>query len=174
MKRFVLAISTVAVIAAGAPGRAEASEVAHSRKFGLGGMLGQPTGVTIKYHFTPKHALTAALGVGWWGGLNFHTHVDYGYHFDLTKTADFDLRMYVGGGVKFFVYYYHYYHPYWDHDWRVNDYGRVGLGIRAPIGIAFNINKVPLEVFLELAPGFQFLPWLDFFLDGAVGVRYYF
>lgn len=174
MKRFILALSTVAVIGAGAPGLAEASDVGHSRKFGLGGMLGQPTGITIKYHFTPNHALTAALGVGWWGGHNFHIHCDYGYHFDLTKQSGFDLRMYVGGGLKFFYYYYRNYHPYWDDHWRDSDYNRVGIGIRVPIGISFNLNKVPLEIFFELAPGFAFLPWLDFFLDGAIGVRYYF
>jgi hypothetical protein len=174
MKRFILALSTIAVIGAGAPGLADASDIGHSRKFGLGGMLGQPTAVTIKYHFSPKHALTAAFGVGWYYGNNLHAHVDYGYHFDLTRQPTFDLRMYVGGGIKFFYFYHHDYHPYWDKDWRNNDYHRTGLGIRGPVGIAFNINKVPLEVFLEIVPGFAFLPWLDFFVDGAIGLRYYF
>jgi len=171
MKRSILALITVAVIGAGAPGLAEASDVAHGRKFGLGIMLGQPTALTIKYHFTPNHALTAAVGVGWWGGHNFHIHCDYGYHFDLTKQSGFDLRMYVGGGVKFFYYYwdyYNYYDRHWDH------HGRAGIGIRVPVGISFNINKVPLEVFLEIVPGMAFLPWIGFFVDGAIGVRYYF
>jgi len=172
MKKLILALSTVAVIGAGAPGLAQASEIAHSRKLGLGGMIGNPTGITLKYHFTPNHALTAALGVGFWGGHNFHIHVDYGYHFDLTKAADFDLRMYVGGGVKFFYYYWHNYYNYYDSNW--DHAGRAGIGIRVPVGIAFNINKVPLEVFLELAPGIAFLPWIGFFFDGAIGLRYYF
>lgn len=172
MKRFILALSTVAVITAGAPGLAEASEIGHSRKFGLGGMLGTPTAITIKYHFSPNHALTAALGVGWWGGQNFHVHCDYGYHFDLTKQPGFDLRMYVGGGVKFFYYYWNH-RNYWDRHWDRYD-RRAGIGIRGPIGIAFNINKVPLEVFLEVVPGIHFMPWFGFFFDGAIGLRYYF
>ena len=163
------------VICAGAPGLAEASEVGNSKKFGLGIMLGQPTAITIKYHFSYKHALTAAVGAGWYWGRNFHIHADYGYHFDLTKTSDFDLRMWVGGGLKFFYFFWHDgRHPYWDRDWRNNDYGRAGIGLRIPVGISFNINKVPLEVFLEIAPGVAFLPWFDFFIDGAIGIRYYF
>ena len=31
--------------------------------------------------------------------------------------------------------------------------GHVGVGVRVPVGIAFNLNKLPLDVFLELAPG---------------------
>lgn len=153
---------------------AQASEVARSKKFGLGGMLGQPTGITVKYFFTPRHALTGAVGVGWWGGHNLHIHVDYGYHFVPKRTSYFDLVLWVGGGIKFFFFYYRDYHPYWDEHWHDHDYGRVGLGLRVPLGISFHVNKVPLDVFFELAPGFAFLPWLDGFLDGGVGVRYYF
>ncbi len=179
MKRLILALSTVAIIGAGGSGLAQASEIGHSKKFGIGGILGQPTGFTLKYHFTPNHALTAAVGFGWWGGTNFHTHVDYGYHFDLTKPEPFDLRMYVGGGVKFFYFPWDRYNVY-DRYCPPNDpychdnYGRVGIGIRAPVGITFNLNKIPLEIFGELAPGLAFLPWIYFFVDAAVGVRYYF
>lgn len=165
---FLLALGAFA--AASAPG-ARASAVGETKRFGLGGILGNPTGLTLKYHFTPKHALTAELGIGWWAGQNFHISVDYGYHFNLTRQPDFDLVLSIGGGLKFFFFYYHY-HPYWaDPD---RDYSRAGLGLRVPIGLAFNLNRVPLEIFLEIAPGFAFLPWLDGFVDGGVGVRYYF
>lgn len=152
---------------------AKASEVASSKKFGLGIYLGQPTGPTLKYHFTQNHALTAAFGVGFWGGQNFHLHVDYGYHFVPKRTGDFDLTFWIGGGLKFFYFYWHDYHPYWNND-PYHDYGRTGLGLRIPLGLSFNLNAVPLEIFLELAPGVAFLPWVTFFADGGVGVRYYF
>ncbi len=180
MKRFILVLSTLAIIGAGAPGLAEASDVANSKKFGIGGILGQPSGFTLKYHFTPNHALTAAIGIGWWGGNHFHTHVDYGYHFDLTKPEPFDLRMYVGGGVKFFYWAWDYYNVYDRCNPNDPDYpycdgrGRAGIALRAPVGITFNLNKIPLEIFLELAPGMAFMPWFFFFVDGAVGARYYF
>lgn len=153
---------------------ARASEVAESKKFGIGGVLGQPTGFTLKYHFTPNHALTAAVGIGFYYGHNFHMHVDYGYHFKLVSAADFDLVLWVGGGIKFFYFFYRDYRPYWDRDWQYHEYRREGLGLRVPVGIGFNLNKVPLEVFFELAPGIAFLPWVDFFMDAVVGVRYYF
>jgi hypothetical protein len=153
---------------------ARASEVANSKKFGIGLYLGQPTGPTLKYHFTPKHAITGALGLGWWGGHNFHIHVDYGYHFQVKKTGDFDLVLWVGGGLKFFYYYWNNYHPYLYDDWRDRDYGRAGIGVRVPLGLAFNLGAVPLELFLEIAPGVAFLPWVDFFADGGIGIRYFF
>jgi hypothetical protein len=154
---------------------ASASPIGTSKRFGIGGMLGQPTGFTLKYFFTKEHALTGAVGLGWWGGPNFHVHVDYGYHFELTRQPAFDLKLYVGGGLKFFVFYYRDYRPYWSDDPDRYYYdGRAGLGLRFPVGIAFNLNRVPLEIFGELAPGVAFLPWLDFIADGSVGVRYYF
>lgn len=151
---------------------ARASEVGQSRKFGLGGMIGQPTGFTIKYFFKPQHAIQAALGVGWWGGHNLHIHADYAYHWYPTRQPGFDLGVYLGGGLKFFVFYYHY-NPYWDDDrWSIDS--RAGLGLRIPVGVSFHVNKVPLDVFLEIVPGMIFLPWLDVLVDGGVGVRYYF
>ncbi len=170
--RLVLLLPLAAALFIALPtSQAEASEIGNSRKFGLGGVLGDPTGITLKYFFTPKHAINAALGVGWWGGQNFHLHCDYNYNFTLTRAADFDLILWIGAGLKFFVYY-HDYHPYWYDN--THDYGRVGLGLRVPIGLAFHLNRVPLEIFLEIAPGFAFLPWLDAIVDGGIGVRYYF
>jgi hypothetical protein len=158
-----------------APGSvARASEVGTSKKFGIGLILGEPTGVTLKYFFAERHAIVGGVGVGWWGGHNFHLHADYTYNAPVKNTPDFDFKLFIGGGLKFFFYYYGHYHPVWDDDWRDDDYGRVGLGIRVPLGIAFHLNKVPLDVFLEIAPGFAFLPWLDGFVDGGLGVRYYF
>ena len=150
---------------------AHASEVGQSKKFGIGVYLGQPTGLTMKYFFSPKHALTGAIGAGWWGGNNLHFHVDYGYHIPLTRTADFDFKFWVGGGLKFF-YFYHDYNNYYDTHW--DGGGRAGLAIRVPLGIAFHLNKVPLDIFFELAPGVAFLPWIGFTFDGGIGVRYFF
>lgn len=174
--RGVLAIPLMALgLLAAYPGSlARASDVGTSKKFGIGAILGEPTGVSVKYFFTEKHALVGGLGVGWWGGHNFHIHADYNFNGLIKTTPDFDFKGFIGGGLKFFYYYWHDYHPLWDEDWRDHDYGRAGLAIRVPMGIAFHLNKIPLDVFLELAPGFAFLPWLDFHLDGGIGARYYF
>ena len=72
---------------------ASASGIGNSNNFGLGFILGQPTGISIKYFFAQEHAINAAVGVGWWAGNNFHIHADYNYHFMLTKTASFDLPL---------------------------------------------------------------------------------
>lgn len=153
---------------------ASASGIGNSNNFGLGFILGQPTGISIKYFFAQEHAINAAVGVGWWAGHNFHIHADYNYHFMLTKTPSFDLPLYIGGGIKFFWFYHDRYHPYWDDRRDDDDYSRAGLGVRVPIGIALHLNKPTLEIFLEVVPGFAFLPWFDGFVDGGVGLRYYF
>ena len=54
------------------------------------------------------------------------------------------------------------------------------LGIRVPVGIAFDFNNVPLDIFIELALVFDFI-FDDYYDDDfdvdfnpAVGIRYWF
>ena len=48
------------------------------------------------------------------------------------------------------------------------------VGVRGPAGVSFELTKVPVEFFLEVAPGAWFVDWVDFDLDAAIGARYYF
>ena len=143
------------------------------RFVGLGGMLGLPTGLSLKYYFNPKHALAAGAGASWYYGNHLHLHVDWNYHIMLPRAADFDLPFYVGvGGL--FVFWFHDNHPHWWGSTASRLDTNAGLGVRVPIGIAFNLNKVPLDIFIEVVPGLGLIPNIGFFIDGAVGVRYYF
>ena len=151
-------------------GSARASEVGTSRAFGLGGMLGAPTGLSLKYYFSPQHALDVGIGIGWLGGSGLHIHVDYLFHFALARTPSFDLPLYIGVGPKLAIWFYDHGTRYWGY----KGDGGVGFGVRVPIGIAFNLNAVPVDVFIEAVPGIGFVPGVGGFLDGAVGARYYF
>lgn len=155
-----------------AAGSALASDVANKKKFGIGGILGQPTGATFKYYPHPMHGLTAAVGFGWLDGANFHTHLDYAFHIMLTKPQHFDLALYFGVGAKF-VYWWHRDGGTWWYGDRT-DRHHAGFGLRLPVGVEFNLNKIPLGVFGELAAGLGLFPDIGFFVDGAVGARYYF
>lgn len=169
--KFLVPVLFVALIVAETP--AFATQVGTSRKFGLGGILGAPTGVTGKVFFDRQHALDFAFGIGWLSGSNLHIHVDYLFHFQVAKTRHFDLPMYVGVGGRFNFWFSEGYHGYWgpkDHD----HYSQVGLGVRVPVGVAFHLNKVPLDPFFEIAPAVGFLPVPGFTIDAAIGVRYYF
>ncbi len=48
------------------------------------------------------------------------------------------------------------------------------LGGRIPLGFAIHPRDVPLEPFLEVAPGVLVFPETDVIVEGALGLRYYF
>lgn len=152
---------------------ASASQVATSKKFGIGGMLGSPTGLSMKYFFAKPHAIDIGLGFQWFGHAALGIHVDYKFHIYLAKPEPFELPLYFGVGPKLFIWFHDHCHYYWGGKDHCRE-GFVGFGIRIPIGVAFHFNKVPLDVFLEIVPGVGFFPWFGMFVDGAVGVRYYF
>ena len=172
-KLALTAALTLTLVAAGlTSGTAHASEIGNSKKFGIGGMLGAPTGLSLKYYFNQRHALDFGLGIGFWGGATLYLHGDYKFHFMLTKASHFDLPLYIGVGAKLTVWFTDHDHTYWgDNDAHG---GYLGFGIRVPIGVSFNLNKLPLDVFLEIVPGVGLFPGIGAFVDGAVGVRYYF
>lgn len=137
--------------------------------FGLGGIVGSPTGLSLKYFFGGPHAVDAAAGLGWLGGASFHVHVDYLFHFVVIPTTHFDLPIYAGVGAKASV---------WFKDkgkyFGSKKSGAAGIGIRVPVGVAFHLKKVPLDPFVEAVPGIGLLPGPGFSIDTAAGVRYYF
>jgi hypothetical protein len=140
------------------------------RRFGLGLIVGEPTGISAKYWTSGKNAL--AFGVGWQGGsvvrvrrfdgwyytgTRFHFHTDYLWHdFNAIRSTErFPLYYGVGallatGGVDPGVF-----------------------GVRGVFGIAW-LPRAPLDVFLEIAPTLQIAPgtWLGF--GAGLGVRYFF
>src|SRR4051812_6380784 len=77
------------------PTVAHASEVGEVRRFGLGGMIGAPTGLSMKLYFNPRHALDFGVGVGFLNGNAASVHVDYLFHFMLNRNRRFDLPLYV-------------------------------------------------------------------------------
>lgn len=71
----------------------------------------------------------------------------------------------------------------WDFDDRANrfdDNNGLALGIRIPIGIAFDFNKVPLDVFVQFTPvldlitGYGGDDGINDHLEFSVGIRYWF
>lgn len=154
---------------------ASTSNFTSNGKFGLGIELGAPNGFNGKLFLTPNRALN--FGVGWLydnyyrDGDGIHIYLDHLWHpVSLTDNPTFKLPFYVGVGGAF-----------WSFDDRrdkLND-RYTALGLRVPFGIAFDFNKIPLDVFVQLTlvvdvffgdyrdrvgPGFL----------GSVGARYWF
>jgi hypothetical protein len=139
-----------------------------NKTFGLGLMLGAPSGLSGKYFLSSDNALDFGVGaIGYYRGRSgLHLHLDYLWHpVSLASVPEFELPLYFGIGGRFFDF---------------DDDGDTGaaFGLRAPLGIAFDFTNVPLDVFFELALV------IDFFsgyrddvgadINGAIGIRYYF
>lgn len=135
-----------------------------NKTFGLGVMFGAPTGLSGKYFVGSDTAIDFGIGAyyRYRGRDGLHIHADFLWHpVNLVKAEPFWLPLYFGIGGRFF-----------DHDTHTH------VGVRVPIGIAFDFTNVPLDVFFELAFVLDFLiddnDNLDADLAPALGLRYYF
>jgi len=133
--------------------------------FGLGLIIGSPTGISGKVYFNKMNALDFGVGAAFVNERGFHLHVDYLWHpVMLTQDEAFYLPLYLGVGGRLL-----------QHE---QDAGSdTHLGVRAPIGILFDFKRVPLDVFLELALVVDIIRASDtdvVDINAGVGVRYYF
>jgi hypothetical protein len=53
---------------------------AQDRNFGLGLILGEPTGISFKYYVSADRAIDGALAWRLWRGRAFHVHADHLWH----------------------------------------------------------------------------------------------
>lgn len=166
----VLVLCTAVPTAEARP-RPSASSFSANKTFGLGLMLGVPTGLSGKYYLSGDTAVDFGLGVisryGDRDGL--HLHADFLWHpAVLASTAPFELPFYFGVGGRL-----------WDYD-RNNNNNRdddIALGVRVPVGIMMDFNNVPIDIFFELAFVLDFLlndGGAEAQFNGAIGIRYYF
>lgn len=125
-------------------------------QYGLGIIVGEPTGISGKIKLSEDNAVDAAIG---WSFINYgamHLHADYLYN--LVKLGrDFPLYAGVGGRVKLSS---------------GTDDSR--LGVRIPIGVVYQPSTKPFDMFIETVPMLNITPKTDFDWNAAAGVRYYF
>lgn len=132
-------------------------------KFGLGVVLGSPTGLSMEFRLASSSALHVAVGLE---GLNdegrdddFYVHVVWKFYLaELARTPDFSLPLYVGVG------------PYLANIGNDN----IALGARGPVGIAFAFNSVPIDIFLEVALLLNVVEDVDVGVGAALGFHYFF
>jgi len=150
-----------------------------NKKFGLGLELGDVSGLTGKYFLSPSSALdfgVGAFGYRTWrnryagAGGGLHLYLDYLYHpLSLASTEPFELPLYFGIGGRLWSY---------DYDFDGRNDRDFALGLRAPLGIAFDFNNVPIDIFVQFAFTFDVVHrYYDDFYFGAefsVGLRYFF
>jgi hypothetical protein len=161
-------------------GKSRKSNFEANKTFGLGIMIGAPTGLSGKYFTGPSTAIDFGIGgiAAYRGRDGIHIHADYLWHpLSLVSDPAFELPLYVGVGARYFG---------WDYDHGDHDHSVNALGVRGPVGIAFDFNNVPIDIFFELVLVLDFLlddddfdddfddEGFDIDLNGAIGFRYYF
>ena len=137
--------------------------------FGAGIILGEPSGLSVKYFLDGRHAVDGALDYSLFDGA-LYLHADYLFHFNAYRMRGVSTSQvflpYVGIGGKIGVH---------DRDGRGHDDDASGaLGVRIPIGVAWIPAGLPIDIFIEIVPGLFVLAATDPDLDAGVGLRYFF
>jgi len=165
---FLVSLVAVSLLALTLPGLASAQEVGTSRNFGLGLALGSPSGLSAEYYLNQKNALQATLGLGFVGGNHLNVTVDYLFHHNLMGQGAFKLDAYIGLGGFFYSW-------FDDDEGEGNDDKEAfGIGARVPLGLDMIFTKLPIDIYLEVAPGFALVGRTGFGVSGALGFRYFF
>jgi hypothetical protein len=133
------------------------SDSAQSQAIGIGGQIGDPTGITLRIGSTGSAIDIAA---GW--NINtdsFFAQAHYIPSQIALGAAPAQLRLFYGPGVF------------------VGTRSRP-VGDKASFGVSFNAGLSfwtgPVEIFGQLTPRLQLVESTDFSLGGAAGLRYYF
>ncbi len=179
-------LTIVAVLALAGTASAErargSSRFVANKHFGLGLELGEPIGFNGKVFIAPDRAIDFGVGdLGYYhpyyvGGSGLHVYVDHLWHPVVLTHADaFDLPLYIGVGARF-----------WNFDYSCDAAGvcLTGqlFGLRVPIGISFDFNNVPLDIFIQVVPTLDYYHnynyqggrtiYLD--VDYSAGIRFWF
>ena len=153
MKRIVLTIVLLLFVgsawAAGGP-----------KGFGLGLIIGEPTGPSFKAWLSSKSAIDGAAAWSLDKKNALHLHADYLLHnFTAIKVEKGSLPIYfgIGGRIRFEE----------DNDDDI-------IGVRFPVGLEYYPAETPLGIFIEAVPVLDLAPDTDFDMEGAIGIRYFF
>ena len=133
------------------------SAQAQDRGFGLGVILGEPTGISFKQWIEKKKAIDGAIAWSFEKKSAVHLHADLLFHTsNIVKVEMSKLVAYygIGGRIKFV------------------DKSRIG--VRVPLGLDYLPSETPIDVFLEIVPLLDLAPSTDFTLNAALGVRFFF
>lgn len=123
--------------------------------FELGFVVGEPTGISMKYWQTDLTAFDAVMAWSFGRYESLHVHGSYLMHSPL-EVEDELFSLYYGIGARAIF-----------ADTAV-------FGARIPVGLQYIIPSARLSVFFEVSPTFDLVPATEFGVDGGVGVRFFF
>lgn len=136
-----------------------ANNFAQDKNFGIGIILGEPTGLSGKYWISEDKAFDAALAYSFLDdNKSLAFHADYLYHLNGIIDRHYKMPLYYGFGVRF----------------RLRENKDNSFGVRGVIGLIVYLREAPVDIFFEVAPVFRLLPNTNIDFDIAIGARYFF
>jgi len=155
----------VSATASTGSGGGEGGRPVDKGSFGVGVVLGEPTGLAAKLYLDDDTAIQGGVGFNFYGS-GIQVNAELVWHPWIVQERDaFVLPLYVGPGVRFIQY----------KAARGED-PTYAAGLRGVFGMLFDFKEVPLDVFLEVAGVLEY----DFTDGGGIalnlgaGARYYF
>jgi hypothetical protein len=124
--------------------------------FGIGIILGEPTGVSAKLWTSSTNAFDFAAAWSFKGDGHLLLQADYVWHNSLERTSSGNLALYYGIGGRIIF--------------RDDPL----IGARIPIGLDYRFTSAPIDIFAELVPILDLAPSTNFNLGGGIGVRFWF
>jgi hypothetical protein len=136
------------------------TQVFAADEFGVGAVIGSPTGISAHARVDDHHLLQGALAYSFSRYPGLHISADYVwdnvYEFDI-KTTNWDVYYGLGGRVIAVQ--------------GGNDKGSTALGVRGPIGAIHTLRDPHILVFGEIAPVLNLAPNSDVEFDLGIGCR---
>jgi hypothetical protein len=134
-----------------------AGSAAAQGNFGMGIILGEPTGVSAKLWLTDRTAVDMAAAWSFSDEGAFHLHADYLLHnFDLINVNQGRLPVHFGIGA------------------RVKFEDKSKFGVRIPVGLTYIFDGAPIDIFFEIVPILDLIPDTEFEANAAIGARFFF
>jgi hypothetical protein len=158
MKRPFLVFAIAMLAGLAAPARGQDSG------FGLGVIIGEPTGISAKAWQSRTTAIDFAAAWSFVDDTAFHLHADFlVHHFGAIRVDKGKLPLYYGFGARV---------KFRDDD--DGDDSDAEVGIRFPFGIDYLVDGAPLDVFVEVVPILDLAPDTDVEINASLGFRYWF
>lgn len=130
---------------------------AQNQNFGIGIMIGEPTGISLKQWTGSVNAVDAGIAWSFKKKASLHIHADYLWHeFDLIPVPKGRLPLHFGIGG------------------RIKLQDKPDIGVRIPVGLTYIVSGFPMDIFIEIVPILDLIPETDFEFNAALGARYYF
>lgn len=145
------------LVAALAPSPVRAQGFSAENGFGVGFVLGTPSGLTASLPLGGDRAINAVLGYDLTGDANLFLQGDYVWiRPEIIPVESGRISLYYGPGA----------------------YARLArntaIGVRAAVGVDYRFAGPPLQIFLEFGPGINVIPDTEVSAGAGLGLRYYF